>query len=181
MCFLLWVSLVFRPGLLSIEHRANFADAFSIEKSGRCAQTFRMRHFILIITILACSSCIAREPFVVLKGSRFTVELAETQEKQALGLMFRDSLPDDRGMLFVFPGEAMRGFWMKNTRIPLDIFYFDSDLKLVSVAENTQPCQTRQCPGYRSASPARYVLELNSGKAAELGVQTGDILELHLD
>ena len=116
-----------------------------------------------------------------LKGQKFTVELADTQEKQALGLMFRDHMPDDHGMVFLFPGEAMRAFWMKNTRIPLDIFYFDQDLKLVSVSENTPPCRSQRCPSYPSSGPAKYVLELNAGKAAELGVQAGDVLELHLD
>jgi uncharacterized membrane protein (UPF0127 family) len=140
-----------------------------------------MRRLILMITILACSACMAREPYVVLNGERFTVELAETQEKQALGLMFRDSMPDDHGMLFLFPVEGMRSFWMKNTRIPLDIFYFDSELKLVSVSENARPCKTRRCPGYPSSGPAKFVLELNAGKAAELNTRPGDILELYLD
>jgi uncharacterized membrane protein (UPF0127 family) len=123
----------------------------------------------------------AQEPHVVLKGERFTVELAQTADEQALGLMFREEMDDDRGMLFLFPVEAMRSFWMKNTRIPLDIFYFDADLKLVSVAENARPCKTRRCPNYPSKGPAKYVLELNAGKAAELGVQPGDLLELHID
>lgn len=70
---------------------------------------------------------------------------------------------------------------MKNTRIPLDIFYFDEELKLVNVSENTKPCRTQRCPGYPSAGPAKYVLELNAGKAAELGVKAGDVLGLHLD
>ena len=140
-----------------------------------------MRQIFLIATILLCSSCIAEGPYVKLKGQRFLVELAETQEKQALGLMFRDSMPQDHGMLFIFPGETRRSFWMKNTRMPLDIFYFDSNLALVSVSENTPPCRTRQCPAYPSDGPAKYVLELNAGKAAELGVKSGDVLELHLD
>ena len=140
-----------------------------------------MRILLVAISLFLCSACMAREPSVVLKGQRFTVELAETQEKQALGLMFRDSLPDDHGMLFVFPSEGLRRFWMKNTRIPLDIMYFDGDLKLVSVSENVQPCRTPHCPSYPSTGPARYVLELNAGKAAELGLQPGDPLELHLD
>ena len=118
---------------------------------------------------------------MTLKGQKFMVELAETQEKQALGLMFRDSLPQDHGMLFIFPGEARRSFWMKNTRIPLDIFYFNSKLELVSVAGDARPCRTRNCPPYPSEGPAQYVLELNSGKAAELGVKAGDALELHLE
>lgn len=140
-----------------------------------------MRIFVISIMALLCSSCMAQGPYVVLKGESFTVELAETTEKQALGLMFRDELREDHGMLFLFPGEAMRSFWMKNTRIPLDIFYFDENLSLVSVSENARPCRTQRCPGYPSAAPAKYVLELNAGKALELGVQNGDILSLHLD
>jgi uncharacterized membrane protein (UPF0127 family) len=135
----------------------------------------------MVLAALACVSCMAQEPYVVLKGEKFTVELAETQDKQALGLMFREELADDRGMLFLFPREGRRSFWMKNTRIPLDIFYFDADLELVSVAENVRPCKTRQCPTYPSKGLAKYVLELNAGKAAELGVLPGDTLELHLD
>lgn len=130
---------------------------------------------------LLCSSCLAQDPYVVLKGESFTVELAETTEKQALGLMFREELQEDHGMLFLFPGQAMRSFWMKNTRIPLDIFYFDENLSLVSVSENARPCRTQRCPGYPSTAPAKYVLELNAGKALELGVQKGDTLSLHLD
>ena len=140
-----------------------------------------MRFLLLALTTLICSSCVAQDPYVVLKGERFTVELADTQEKQALGLMFRERLADDHGMLFLFPGEARRSFWMKNTRIPLDIFYFDGNLELVSVAEHAQPCRTQRCPSYPREGPAQYVLELNAGKAAALGVRPGDALELHLD
>jgi uncharacterized membrane protein (UPF0127 family) len=140
-----------------------------------------MRNWLLIVMALLCASCAAGEPQVVLNGERFTVELAETQEKQALGLMFREHMEDDHGMLFIFPNEAMRSFWMKNCRIPLDIFYFNAELELVSVAENAQPCRTARCPGYPSEGPAQFVLELNAGKAAELGVRKGDKLTLHLD
>ncbi|HKX56841.1 MAG TPA: DUF192 domain-containing protein, partial [Xanthomonadales bacterium] len=85
------------------------------------------------------------------------------------------------GMLFIFPTENWRSFWMKNTRIALDIFYFDDELKLVSVAENASPCRTERCPGYPSKGQARYVLELNAGKAQQLGVKPGDVLELDLE
>lgn len=140
-----------------------------------------MRKLLLFFTIFTCTACMAQGPSVTLKNERFSVELALTQEKQALGLMFREELPDDHGMLFVFPVAAKRSFWMKNCRIPLDILYFDENLKLVSMSENTPPCRTQRCPNYPSAGPAKYVLELNAGKAAELGVQAGDALELHLD
>lgn len=94
--------------------------------------------------------------------------------------MFRDSMPRDHGMLFIFPNEAMRSFWMKNTRIPLDIIYFDENLRLVSIARGARPCRTQVCPGYRSAGPAKYVLELNAGLADELRLEAGDILEINL-
>ena len=140
-----------------------------------------MRNILVLSIILVCGSCMAQGPYVELNGERFSVELADTQDKRTLGLMFRDSMPDDHGMLFIFPGEKRLSFWMKNTRIPLDIFYFDSNLALVSVSENTPPCRTRNCPAYPSDGPATYVLELNAGKAAELGAKVGDALELYLD
>jgi uncharacterized membrane protein (UPF0127 family) len=140
-----------------------------------------MRYFTLAMTLLVCAACMAEGSYVELKGKRFTVEVAESQEKQALGLMFRETMPDDHGMVFIFPAEGMRSFWMKNTKIPLDIFYFDEDLKLVNVSENTPPCRSSRCPGYPSTGPAKYVLELNAGKAAELGARPGDELKLYLD
>lgn len=140
-----------------------------------------MRIVCLALAALICTACMAQEPHVVLGGERFTVEISDTTEQQALGLMFREEMADDHGMLFIFPAAGMRGFWMKNTRIPLDIFYFDAELRLVNVAENARPCKTRRCPSYPSKGPAKYVLELNAGKAAELGVEAGDILELRID
>lgn len=152
-----------------------------IEKYRGRGQTLCMRYLTVFFMLLFCASCMAQGPYVTLGGERFSVELAETREKQALGLMFRDEMAEDHGMLFLFPAESMRSFWMKNTRIPLDILYFDEDLKLVSMSENTPPCRTRNCPAYRSTGPAKYVLELNAGKAAELGLKAGDVMELHLD
>ena len=125
-------------------------------------------------------ACASGASYVELKGHRFQVEIADERKELALGLMFRDSLPDDHGMLFIFPNEAPRSFWMKNTRIPLDIIYFNAELKMVSVAR-ARPCRIKQCPGYPSEGPSRYVLELNAGKAAELGLVAGDIMVLSLD
>jgi uncharacterized membrane protein (UPF0127 family) len=136
---------------------------------------------VLLLLLLSTSSCMSSEPRVRLGGEWFSVELATTPKDQSLGLMFRESMPDDHGMLFIFPTEARRSFWMKNTRIALDIFYFDEELKLVSVSENTPPCRVQQCPSYPSDGPARYVLELNAGKAQQLGVSVGDPLELDLE
>ena len=150
-----------------------------LNQPGR-VMTKRLLPFLLLL-LFSTSSCMSSEPRVKLKGKWFSVELATTSKEQALGLMYRDSMADDHGMLFIFPTETRRSFWMKNTRIPLDIFYFDAELKLVSVSENTPPCRTESCPSYPSDGPARYVLELNAGKAAQLGVRPGDPLELDLD
>ena len=126
-------------------------------------------------------ACASGDPSVVLGGERFKVEIADTQQKQALGLRFRESMPADEGMIFLFPNEAPRSFWMKNTRIPLDIMYFDKDLKMVSISANTPPCRVSRCPSYPSSKPAMYVLELNAGTASELGVGPGDSLILDLE
>jgi len=118
-------------------------------------------------------------PWVELRGERFCVEIADDHPERARGLMFRDALPADAGMLFVFETEQPQSFWMMNTRIPLDILYFDSALRLVSMSARTPPCRSSsRCPGYPSAGPARYVLELNAGTAEKLGVERGDVLQL---
>ncbi len=139
-----------------------------------------MRFFLCVLLLTVCSACASGGPSVELGGNRFSVEIADTQETQQLGLMFRDSMPADHGMLFIFPNEAPRSFWMKNTRIPLDIMYFDKDLKLVSLSADTPPCKVSRCPSYPSIAPAKYVLELNAGIAASLGIAVGDKLKLDL-
>ena len=139
-----------------------------------------MRFILYVLMLTACSACASGEPSVVLGGKTFSVEIADTQQEHALGLMYRDSMPADHGMIFLFPNEAPRSFWMKNTRIPLDIMYFDKDLKLVSISADTPPCRVSNCPSYSSKAPAQYVLELNAGLAASLGVKVGDQLTLNL-
>jgi len=131
--------------------------------------------------LITCAACASDGPSVELGGKTFAVEIADTSEKQALGLMFRDSMEADQGMLFIFPKEVPRSFWMKNTRIPLDIMYFDKERKMVSISADTPPCKVTRCPSYPSTGPAMYVLELNAGAAKKLGVGEGDMLTLKLD
>jgi len=140
-----------------------------------------MRLLLSILMVAVCTACSAGGPSVEIGGKRFSVEIADTQQKQALGLMYRDEMAADHGMLFIFPNEAPRSFWMKNCRIALDIMYFDKDLNMVSASLDTQPCRVSRCPSYPSKAPAMYVLELNAGKATELGVGPGDRLTLDLD
>lgn len=139
------------------------------------------RMIVLLLTAWVAVACANPAPQVELRGERFTVELAIEREDQVRGLMFREHMPDDHGMLFVFTGMAPRSFWMKNTRIPLDIIYIGEDLRVVSVAHNARPCAADPCPGYPSAGPAKYVLELNAGTAGALGVEPGDSLTLRFE
>lgn len=116
---------------------------------------------------------------VELAGERYVVEVADDAEERARGLMFRDAMDEDHGMLFIHEREEPRAYWMKNTRIALDILYFDDELTLVSQRRDVPPCSLGdQCPPYASDAPARYVLELNAGQAARLGLQNGTRLQL---
>jgi uncharacterized membrane protein (UPF0127 family) len=136
-----------------------------------------------VCTTLGLSACAARAsgPYVELKGHRFQIEIAADEPSRERGLMFRESMPADHGMLFVFDDAQVRTFWMKNTHIPLDILYFDADYKLLSVQQRVPPCLNsgNNCPGYPSEGAARYVLELNAGMADKLGVKSGDALTVH--
>jgi hypothetical protein len=85
----------------------------------------------------------------------------------------------DHSMLFVFGAEEPRSFWMKNTRVPLDILYFDAERRLVSLHSRVPPCPDgAQCPSYTSEGAAAFVLELNAGQADALGLRRGDELVL---
>lgn len=127
-------------------------------------------------------ACVVRAagPSVELDGHHFQIEVATDDAARERGLMFRESMPDDHGMLFVFDRPAVQSFWMKNTHIPLDILYFDQDYKLVSMSQRTPPCLSagNDCPAYPSAAPAQYVLELNAGIADKIGAKIGDTLKV---
>ena len=117
--------------------------------------------------------------WVELRGKRFSVEVVADDETRARGLMFRDLMAMDHSMLFMFGAEEPRSFWMKNTRVPLDILYFDSARRLVSLHSRVPPCPDgAQCPSYASEGPAAFVLELNAGQAEALGLRRGDELVL---
>lgn len=134
---------------------------------------------LALLLVLPLSGCACEGAWVELKERRFCVEVADDDRERARGLMFRDSMAATDGMLFVFEQDAVQSFWMMNTRIPLDILYFDAQRRLVSVAAGVPPCRsTTRCPSYPSEGPARYVLELNAGLARELGVRPGDELRL---
>jgi uncharacterized membrane protein (UPF0127 family) len=106
-------------------------------------------------------------------GSKtFTLEVATTPRQHSTGLMYRDSMAPDHGMIFVFPEDHDSGFWMKHTRIPLDILYVDKTGTVVSVHQ-MQPFDLTAVVPQRAY---RYAIELNQGTAAGVGVKAGDQL-----
>ena len=107
--------------------------------------------------------------------SQYLLELAATSATRQKGLMNRYELGSGDGMLFVWPREDYRSFWMKNTPISLDILFFSSELTLVSRHENTVPFSMTRLP---SGKPARYVVELKAGQAKLQGLKTGSLLIL---
>lgn len=145
--------------------------------------TRRMSHALLFLLstpcLLATGCATAGDHWVEIGGERYVVEIADDDAERAKGLMFRDHLARGTGMLFVHEDEAPRSYWMMNTRIPLDILYFDDGLRLVAQRRDTPPCPPLQpCPAYPSRAPARFVLELNAGEAARLGLTVGATLRL---
>ena len=116
------------------------------------------------------------ESKVCFKQDCFLVEVVSTSEARAKGLMFRESLPADRGMLFVFQQTGFYPFWMKNTLIPLDMIWLNENYQVAFIASNVQPCYVTPFPNITPLAPARYVLEINAGAVDRLGLEIGDKL-----
>ena len=132
-----------------------------------------------LVLLSLLSGCANAGNWVELGGQRYKVEIADDDAERARGLMFRDELAAGSGMIFIHDREEPQAYWMKNTKIPLDILYFDNARKLVAQQRDVPPCSAGDaCPPYPSNAPARYVLELNAGEAAKLKLENGAELTL---
>lgn len=119
----------------------------------------------------------ADPPAVILpSGTRVIVEIAANEESRSAGLMFRDRLDKDRGMLFLFPSTGQYPFWMKNTLIPLDIIWIDEGRRIVHIKNEVPPCPGDPCTSYPPGVPARYVLEIAAGEAVRHRLEVGNVL-----
>jgi len=116
----------------------------------------------------------AQQTQVCIKDNCFRVELAITPAEHARGLMFREHLDEDKGMLFIFENEGRHAFWMKNTLIPLDIIWIDENKEVVFISGNAQPCKEGFCPAITPSKDAKYVLELNANTTGSIGLSIGD-------
>lgn len=105
------------------------------------------------------------------------IEIADDDYQTQTGLMYRNSIADSQGMLFIFPNEISRNFYMKNTRIPLDIIYISKDSTIVSFQKNAKPFDETSLP---SNVPAKYVLEVNAGLADTWKLDVGDTISFDI-
>jgi hypothetical protein len=146
---------------------------------GRSAAMPRLLALIFAVSVVlfplaACSD----ESRLVLRTQKgeypFTVEVVDTPEKRAEGLMFRQSLAPDAGMLFDFKETREVSFWMRNTFIPLDMVFIAADGKVESIHVNARPHDPTSIP---SGAPVQYVLEIPGGRSAEIGLKPGDKAE----
>jgi uncharacterized membrane protein (UPF0127 family) len=112
-------------------------------------------------------------PLTLPSGKVLQAEVMVSDEDRSMGLMFRPSLPLDRGMVFVFGAADFHSIWMKNCKFPIDIVWLDEDKKVVHVAEKVPPCKAEPCPVYTPMRIASYVVELNAGQARREGAVLG--------
>ena len=137
--------------------------------------------FAALFAVAGLVSCAAAgsgalEPLTIETGAgvhTIEVEVADTPEERRIGLMHRTELAPDRGMLFDFGAVRQVTMWMKNTLIPLDMFFADSTGRIVTIAERTTPLSEKRM---HSGQPVLYVLEMAGGSAARLGIASGDRL-----
>ena len=132
-----------------------------------------MRKLALFVLLLL-AGCTA-SPHVTIQSNpatTYAVEVADTPEARSTGLMNRATLDADKGMLFVFDKDQSLSFWMKSTKIPLDILYIDSGNSIVDIQHMT-PCTSEPCQIYYAAQPGMYALEISAGQVAAHNLQVG--------
>jgi uncharacterized membrane protein (UPF0127 family) len=125
----------------------------------------------------ATTTADAAAPRIILPDrSAIIVEVASDEATREQGLMYRDHMADDRGMIFLFTQAGDYPFWMKNTLIPLDMIWMDANHRIVHIAHDVPPCKADPCPNYPPNAKASSVLELAAGVAAKHHLKDGDVL-----
>lgn len=131
--------------------------------------------FIIMIFLVACNQM----PRVDIGNASVIVELAITPEEKAKGLMHREYLDENKGMLFIFEDEKAPSFWMKNTLIPLDMIFINSENKIVDILL-AEPCKKDPCKSYTPKADAKYVLEVNAGFSERHNAKIGDEVSIKI-
>jgi uncharacterized membrane protein (UPF0127 family) len=142
--------------------------------------------FVPLLILVLLTSCrsgapTAQEDFdgtdvTLPNGKKILAESARTETMMMRGMMFRDSLAEDRGMLFTHGEPGNFSYWMFQVKIPLDILWLGPNKRIVEIVENAAPCPAKPCPGYGGKERALYVLELAGGSAKRNNLRVGDSL-----
>jgi uncharacterized membrane protein (UPF0127 family) len=143
----------------------------------------RVRKLPIALVLLVAGAALATPATTRLtlpSGKALSVEVMVKDEDRAMGLMFRPSLPEDRGLLFVFQQADFHGIWMKNCRFPIDIVWLDEESRVVHLAEGVPPCKAEPCPVYQPLRRASYVLEIGAGQARREKALVGSRLSFEL-
>jgi len=136
-----------------------------------------------VVLMLQCAGQAGRPKYVKIvlpDGFSVTAELAVTDEERQQGLMFREKMAENQGMLFIFEAEEAHSFWMKNMRFAIDILWLDKEKRIVHLEPRVPPCPADPCPSYPPDQPASFVLELHSGAAEKHGLKLYDPLDFIL-
>jgi uncharacterized membrane protein (UPF0127 family) len=152
---------------------------------GRMLRSGAMRRAALVFAALLTLTSVGGATPVVIplkmpSGQVLKAEVMVEDADRARGLMFRESLPEDRAMVFVFGGVDFHGIWMKNCKFPIDILWLDETQKVVHLAEAVPPCAKDPCPTYQPMQRAAYVIELNARQARKLKATVGSRVEFSL-
>ena len=142
------------------------------------------KFFLILILILGMTSFVKAEPLqhfgtaILPDGTKLVLELATTPEQWVTGLMYRRSLRENSGMLFIYDEPGAYSFWMKNCFIHLDIIWLSQDRKIVYFVENVPPCDQPDCPSYGGMQLAKYVIETTPGSVKRHKLKLGDSIAL---
>ena len=139
-----------------------------------------MAKFLVLIGLVATTALtygqetsLSTVPLILPDGKALQVEIARTPMERNRGLMFRTSLPEDHGMLFIFDRPGSNQFWMKNTFISLDIVWMDDRKRIIHIEYQVPPCTLDPCPVYGPSTDSHYVLEVNAGVVHKRGLRVG--------
>ena len=149
-----------------------------------------MRHICLLVLLVLLAGCNRESPqqaaddfhlrdVMLPHGQIIKAETMTSPRDLLRGLMFRDSLAPDHGMLFVHAQPGHYSYWMYQMRIPLDTIWMDSDRRIVAIGENLPPCKTQasQCPQYGGTENSAFEIQLAGGMARKYGLKVGDTIQ----
>lgn len=139
-----------------------------------------MTIFNLLLSVTLVFAADFKTAHIFVGKEKIKVEIAETPTQHQQGLMNRTSMPADEGMLFIFPGEQIRSFWMKNTFLPLSIAFADNKGKILNILDMkpSSGLAQKEFPTYESEGPAQYALEMNQGWFHKKGIKPGAVIKI---